>query len=118
MHSRCNKQHEMSMHMMLWSSFSASNTWGVKVGSSRPEFGLREGLHWPDDVKKWQSNEGGSSKTKFPMVKWNWRKIGTRKGHLPRDGAWGSLARREEALVGWTSKNHGGGELRPAQGRG
>jgi hypothetical protein len=26
---RCNKQHEMSMHMMLCSSFSASNTRGV-----------------------------------------------------------------------------------------
>jgi hypothetical protein len=31
MHSRCNKQHEMSMHMMLCSSFSASNTRGVTV---------------------------------------------------------------------------------------
>jgi hypothetical protein len=29
MHSRCNKQHDMSMHMMLCSSFSASNTRGV-----------------------------------------------------------------------------------------
>jgi hypothetical protein len=31
MHSRCNKQHEMSMHMMLCSSFSASNTKGVTL---------------------------------------------------------------------------------------
>jgi hypothetical protein len=29
MHSRCDKQYEMSMHMMLCSSFSASNTRGV-----------------------------------------------------------------------------------------
>jgi hypothetical protein len=29
MHSRCDKQHEMSMHMMLCSSFSASKTRGV-----------------------------------------------------------------------------------------
>ena len=29
MHSRCDKQHEMSMHMMLCSSFSVSNTRGV-----------------------------------------------------------------------------------------
>jgi hypothetical protein len=31
MHSRCDKQYEMSMHMMLCSSFSASNTRGVTV---------------------------------------------------------------------------------------
>jgi hypothetical protein len=31
MHSRCNKQNEMSMHMMPCSSFSASNTWGVTL---------------------------------------------------------------------------------------
>jgi hypothetical protein len=61
---------------------------------------------------------GDSSEPKFPMVKRNWhtREIG--KGHLPRDGAWGTLAWREGALVGRTSKNHSGGELRPAQGRG
>jgi hypothetical protein len=29
MHSKCDKQHEMSMHMMSCSSFSASNTRGV-----------------------------------------------------------------------------------------
>jgi hypothetical protein len=32
MHSRCDKQHEMSMHMMLCSGFSASNTRGVTQG--------------------------------------------------------------------------------------
>jgi hypothetical protein len=31
MHSRCEKQHEMSMHMMLCSSFSASNTRGDRA---------------------------------------------------------------------------------------
>jgi hypothetical protein len=31
MHSRCNEQNEMSMHMMSCSNFSASNTRGVIV---------------------------------------------------------------------------------------
>jgi hypothetical protein len=35
MHSRCNKQNEMSMHMMPCSSFSVSNTRGVTPPSSR-----------------------------------------------------------------------------------
>jgi hypothetical protein len=48
------------------------------------------------------------------MIKRNWRKMGAGKGHLPRDDAWGSLARCEEAPAGRTSKNHGGGKLRPA----
>jgi hypothetical protein len=33
MHSRCDKQNEMSMHMMSCSSFSASNTRGVTSGT-------------------------------------------------------------------------------------
>jgi hypothetical protein len=70
------------------------------VGYSRPEFGLREGLQWPSAIKTRRSDEGGSEETKFPTVKHSWRKIGTGKGHLPRDSAWGSLARREEAPVG------------------
>jgi hypothetical protein len=49
MHPRCNKQHEMSMHMMLCSGFSASNTRGVigaakcgeKGGGWRPRKGKR-----------------------------------------------------------------------------
>jgi hypothetical protein len=35
MHSRCDKQHEMSMHMMLCSSFSPSNTSGVTTPISK-----------------------------------------------------------------------------------
>jgi hypothetical protein len=36
----------------------------------------------------------------------------------PQDGARGDLAWRGEGPVGRTSKDRGGGELRPAQGRG
>jgi hypothetical protein len=35
MHSRCDKQNEISMHMMSCSSFSASNTIGVKEMGER-----------------------------------------------------------------------------------
>jgi hypothetical protein len=36
MHSRCNKQNEMSMHMMSCSSFCTSNTRGVTTYSEHP----------------------------------------------------------------------------------
>jgi hypothetical protein len=42
MHSRCDKQNEMSMHMMSCSSFSSSNTRGVTEGRARERARLCE----------------------------------------------------------------------------
>jgi hypothetical protein len=69
------------------------------------------GMQWLDTMKKRRSDEGGSGEAKFPTVKRNWHKIGTQKGHLPKDGAWGSLAQRKEAPVGRMSKDHSVDEL-------
>jgi hypothetical protein len=62
--------------------------------------------------------QGGLWRDEIPLSKAELAQNWDVEGHLPRDGAWGSLARREEAPMGRTSKNHGGGELRPAHGRG
>jgi hypothetical protein len=67
---------------------------GEGGGALGLSLGSGEGLQWLDAVKMRRPGE-----PKFPTVKRNWRKRGTRKGHLPRDGAWGSLARREGS--GW-----------------
>ena len=89
------------------------NTRGVT-----PEFGLGEGLQCPDAMKTRRPDESDSDEPNFSTVKQNWRKRGAGKGHFPKDDAWGSLARREGALDGRTTRNRGGSELRPAQGRG
>jgi hypothetical protein len=59
-----------------------------------------------------------TSKAELAKTKRNWEKSSMGTDISPWDGTRGDLAWREEASVGRTSKDCGGSELWPAQGRG
>jgi hypothetical protein len=53
MHSRCDKQNEMSMHMMSCSSFSASNTRGVTERKCEAQKGARIRSNLKSNMVSW-----------------------------------------------------------------
>jgi hypothetical protein len=79
------------------------------------ETGLRQADSGGGDLGR---TIGHSSKPKLPTVRWNMCIRRSGEGHIPRYRTRGGLARREGTLDGRTTRNHGGGELRPVQGRG